>query len=226
MEIKGITETIFQYLRVRVITGELKPGQRLNETKLASDFGVSRGPLREALRILENERLVKNYPRKGTYVTKLTSKDFEEVYRSREMIECYAIDLIERDGLDTWKDALSTQLLISPPLPTEDSTPEEKLEFIHANAGFHIALVHATGNSWLMKFFETIGTTLARCQFLYAFTPGMKQRAAEDHQALLELLEIGAYDRAKARMRSHINEFLELLLGHHAEKDNDEGNAP
>ena len=226
MEIKGITESIFQHLRVRVITGDLKPGQRLNETQMASDFGISRGPLRDALRLLENERLVVSYPRKGTYVTKLTTKDFKDVYRSREMIECYAIDLIKASGskksLDSTCFDTSASVL---PLPLE-SDPEKKMDFIEASASFHVALVRAAGNSWLMKFFETIGTTLARCQFMYGFTPGMSEQADGDHEKLLNLIEIGSYEKAKSLMRSHINNFLELLLSQYAEKDEGDGNNP
>ncbi|MBW2123631.1 MAG: GntR family transcriptional regulator, partial [Deltaproteobacteria bacterium] len=69
MEIRGVTKSLVDYLRTQIITGNLPPGQKLNEIRLSSDLGVSRPPLREAFRILEHDRLVASIPRKGTYVT-------------------------------------------------------------------------------------------------------------------------------------------------------------
>lgn len=221
MEIKGITESLFQHLRVRVITGDLKPGQRLTETQLASDFGISRGPLREALRLLENESLVVSFPRKGTYVTQLLSKDFKHVCEVREMIECYAIDLLKEKNVRQFLDEVSSSIIASGSPPAATILPEEKLAHIKANASFHAALIKATGNLWLIKFFQTIGTTLTRCQFMYGFTPGMIERADQEHQQLRDFLSSEAYEKAKKLMRAHINHFLKLLLSQ-CSKENEE----
>ncbi len=77
------------------ITGELKPGQKLNECGLSEELGISRPPLRETFRILEKDQLVVAIPRKGTYVTELSIRDFEEVCQIREMVECYVVDLLK-----------------------------------------------------------------------------------------------------------------------------------
>lgn len=211
IQIKGITNIIYEHLRAQIITGELNGGQRLNEGQLSSHYGISRGPLREAFRLLENDNLVVNFPRKGTYVTKISNKDFKHIYQTREMLECYAIDIFKEKQIRQFAEnsnSISTSTL--PPAPT--SSPEEKLAYINGNASFHVSLIEATGNSWINKFYQTISTTLARCQFLYAFTPGMAQQAAQEHQQLRDRLRMGAYDDAKILMKAHINNFLELLL--------------
>jgi len=95
MEIKSVTDSVTQYLRKQIITSELAAGQRLNETNLASHLSISRPPIREAFRILENEHLVVNIPRKATYVSDISIEDLQEVYQAREMLECYAIDLLK-----------------------------------------------------------------------------------------------------------------------------------
>jgi len=95
MEIKTVTSIATEYLRKQIITGEIAAGQRINETDLAARLKISRPPIREALRILENEHLVINSPRKGTNVTTISIEDLENIYQTREMLECYSIDILK-----------------------------------------------------------------------------------------------------------------------------------
>jgi DNA-binding GntR family transcriptional regulator len=99
MEILNVTGSVLQFLRDKIITGELKSGQKLNENALSSSLGVSRPPLREVFRMLEKDRMVINIPRKGTYVAELSLKDYEELSQVREMMECYAIDLLKASNI-------------------------------------------------------------------------------------------------------------------------------
>jgi DNA-binding GntR family transcriptional regulator len=84
-------------LRKAILTGELLQGERLIETDLAELLGVSRMPVREALRMLENEGLVHHIPRIGLVVTKFTEKDIKEIYAIREALEAYAIVLVAKN---------------------------------------------------------------------------------------------------------------------------------
>ena len=95
LEIQGITESIFQHLKTEIITGNLAPNERLSEEKIAAGLGVSRAPLREALRLLENGNFVIRLPRRGAYVADLSVENLEKVYEARTMIESYAIDLFK-----------------------------------------------------------------------------------------------------------------------------------
>ncbi len=81
-------------LRKAILTGELAPGERLIETELAERLGVSRMPVREALRMLENEGLVRHVPRCGLLVIEFTEQDIREIYAIREALEAYAITLV------------------------------------------------------------------------------------------------------------------------------------
>ena len=99
MEITSITLKALQTLRDKIIVGELKAGYKLNESDISIGLGISRPPLREALRILETDRLVTNIPRKGTYVSELSVKDFVEISQTREMIECYCVDLLKASNI-------------------------------------------------------------------------------------------------------------------------------
>ena len=77
MEIQGITESIFQHLKNEIITGNLAPNLRLSEERIAASLGVSRAPLREALRLLENDNFVVRLPRRGAYVADLIVENLD-----------------------------------------------------------------------------------------------------------------------------------------------------
>jgi DNA-binding GntR family transcriptional regulator len=110
MEIKSVPKTVVEYLRDRILVGQLAPRQKLSENDLASKLDISRPPLREAFRILEYERLIFTIPRKGTYVSNISIEDLQDVYQAREMIECYAIDLLKAKNI---KDLPQMELAVS-----------------------------------------------------------------------------------------------------------------
>lgn len=81
MKIYGVVETVQRRLRQAIITGKLPPDHKLNEIELAQEFEVSRPPLREAFRKLENENLIVSIPRRGSYVAGMSKEDCEQIYR-------------------------------------------------------------------------------------------------------------------------------------------------
>ena len=95
MKIPTVTGNLLDHLRDEILTGRLISGEKINEIKLANELEISRSPIREVLRILENERLVENIPRKGTFVSKISFRDFYETYLIREMIEIKAIEIFK-----------------------------------------------------------------------------------------------------------------------------------
>src|SRR5574341_1487362 len=83
---RTLGDHVIQQLRQAILTGQLKPGQRIVEREIAEAMQTSRGPVRDALKLLENERLVVRYPHKGTFVAWLSLRDAEEIYSLREAI--------------------------------------------------------------------------------------------------------------------------------------------
>ena len=211
MKIKSITESVTEYLRLQIITGEFAPGQKLNETELASRLNISRPPLREAFRILENEHLVVSVPRKGTYVTDISIEDLEEVYQAREMLECYAIDLLKDKNIrDLPTVTASVESASDLAIPSQDNR-EEVFSYLKSFVGFHIKLVESAGNSWVTHFYNSISSHLARYQFIYLYIPGSGRRSIKEHQQILDFIKISNYEKAKKFMREHINYTFEFL---------------
>ena len=211
MEILGVTKAVVEYLRDRIITGELQAGQKLNETDLSSLLGISRPPLREAFRILEEGDLVVSVPRRGCYVADVSLEEFEQLYQAREMTECYVIDLLKEKKKKEFheiKKALSEAAQVSFPSP---DNPKEHLEYLSKFANFHRQLVKTCENIKIIGFYEKLNLNISRYQFMYAYLPGLTSDSQADHEHVLELIEDGEYAEAKKHLRTHIKSFVKLM---------------
>ncbi len=211
MEIRGVTESIVHHLRDRIITGELPPGFRLNEVELAKKLKVSRAPLREAFRVLENDRLIVRLPRHGSYVASLNVENLEEVFEARRMIESYVVDILEsRDirGLPKTERALNESSgMVFPSL----SDKQDMLEYVRAMTNFHISMIEAAENNWIAQFYQSITVNLMRYQFICLYIPGLTKNSYEMHQKILDSIKQGEYRLAKDHLLSHINSTAVLI---------------
>jgi len=212
MKIVNVTTSALQFLREKIITGELKSGERLNEASLSSKLGISRPPLREALRILEKDHMAVNIPRKGTYVTELSVKDFEELSQIREMIECYTIDYFKTSHIRNLpKVTLAFNKALSLPNPLNSVDPEQLLNYIKVFLDFHTSLVDSSGNSQLAHIYHSINFNLARYQFIYFYINGTAKHSLDDHKRILEFIRNGNYDEAKEELKKHIHYAVEVV---------------
>jgi DNA-binding GntR family transcriptional regulator len=212
MEMTSITLKALQTLRDKIIVGELKAGYKLNESDISIGLGISRPPLREALRILETDRLVTNIPRKGTYVSELSVKAFVEISQTREMIECYCVDLLKASNirnLPKVQVALEKAQALPIPLITDDA--RESFDHIKTILGYHISLVESTENSLLFSIYNSISYSLSRYQFIYFHVDDAVQHSFDDHKKVLELISNGDFDEAKEELRKHIDYTVGLV---------------
>ncbi len=212
MNILSVTESMIQMLRLEIVTGQLTPGSKLNEIDLSDRYGVSRPPLREAFRRLENEKLVVTIPRKGTYVTKLSIEDCMHVYFVRHTLECAAIDVIvEKKDVDltVLRKAINQEKSI--PVPQADDV-DGQMNYYLDIAKFHWLLSELSGNVWLMHCYQSLGSTLMRYQIIYYAIPGTREPAIQDHTELLSLIASGEAQKAKKLLVSHILEGRDKLI--------------
>lgn len=205
MEVPGLTKSLIAHLRGKIIRGELAPGERINEAQLAYDLGISRSPLREALRVLEKEHLITSIPRKGSIVTNVSIEDLEELYVMRDMIECYALDIFERKKVTELPHV--TAAIANPRtlvVPTESEPAETKIAYIEAMAEFHLKFVESSGNRRLFEFYQMIHSDINRYVFLNAFLQGAMEHRVQEHHMILKLIKKGQYGKAEQLIRSHI----------------------
>jgi len=211
MEIKSVPKSVVEYLRDQILVGQLDPGQKLSENDLASQLDISRPPLREAFRILENEWLVVSLPRKGTYVSDVSIEDLRDVYQAREMIECYAIDILKLKNITELPEVeLAAEAASRLSTPSSDD-PEAMLRYGRAFADFHIRLVESAGNARLLKFYKGLSSNLTRYKIMYLFIGGSGSRSIGEHRQILDLIKRRAYGEVKKLMREHFKVSFEFL---------------
>jgi DNA-binding GntR family transcriptional regulator len=211
LNVTGVTESVVKHLRMHIIEGKLGPGQKLNELELSSSLGISRPPLREAFRILENENLVISIPRKGCYVSELSMNDCRQIYKARELIECGTIDCLKaRNIRDLPEVAEALDLTEQQQAIPSDDTKIAELGSRNPFPYFHIKLVESTGNNWLIRFYRMIAPTLARYQFM-CYVPEILSRVQEEHKVILNFIKNGEYDSAKQSLKRHIDWYVKFI---------------
>lgn len=211
MEIRGVTDSLAEHLRDSIITGEFLPGSRLNEADLASQLGVSRAPIREAFRVLENDNLIVRKPRHGTYVADLTIGALEKVYQARKMIETFAIDHFQIKKIRHLPKAEKALMKASNLSLPSFENKDEMVKYVFSFADFHIGLIQETKNEWIIRFYQSITYSLARYQFICLFIPGLTANSFEMHEKILKEISKGKYAKAKSTLLEHIDRTAALI---------------
>ncbi len=198
-----IRERVVDALRDAIIHGRLKPGERIRERELVSLLGVSRSPLREAIRILEGEGLITTLAHRGARVSEVSASDLLDMLHVRIVLETFAARLtIERLDEATLQ-AMEEQVARSraPGLQVDHQT--------NFNLGleFHDLLVGACGNRKVVQVYESLRRHQARYQH-FAFTRlGRDTRALDEHAEILLALRRRDLAAVEARLRAHLLRF-------------------
>lgn len=199
----SLVEAVSSELRRRILAGEYQPGERLIETRLNSDLGISRPPLREALRILETEGLVVSEPRKGTSVISLTAEDVTEIYTLRDSLERLAIELgvpvKDQSRLDPLRAALAGM--------KESSKSGNPADMTDLNLSFHRGIAALPGHRRLLASYDSLAAQLRLCMSInLSMRQGISGDAGESvarHEPLLRLIERGDREKVLTALTEH-----------------------
>ncbi len=203
-----LRDLVFHTLRRAILQGYLKPGERLMEIKLANRMGVSRTPIREAIRMLELEGLVVMIPRKGAQVAKITEKDLREVLEVRMGLEQLAVQFAVQRITDDQVEALyraSRQF--------EQSVKKDDLtEIAEADVHFHELLYEATGNTRLVQLLNNLREQMYRYRIEYLKGDAVRESLVKEHDIICEKLKARDMEGARAIIESHIERQEESIL--------------
>lgn len=200
---KPLRDVVFETLRDAIITQVLKPGERLMEIQLADEMGVSRTPVREAIRKLELEGLVVMVPRKGAYVAGVSMKDIHEVYEVRSALEMLAVTLAAERITEEELDALERQVLRE----SEEEDKEESSDLsniVYIDSSFHDIIYQAAHNQRLVQFVNILQEQLQRFRAASLSRPGRSKTALEEHKKIVEALSERNGELAAQFAREHI----------------------
>ncbi len=203
-----LRDVVFNTLRDAILTGKLLPGERLMENQLAEKLGVSRTPVREALRMLELENLVELVPRKGAQVLDMTEKDIINILEIRRALEGLATSIACKKMS---KDCL--QQLKSMEADFERAVAENDVDrFVDIDEEFHDMIFQATDNDKLIQMFRNLRIQLYRYRMAQAKNDRSMATIVAHHRSILRALENHDSEEGTAVAQSHINYQTESIL--------------
>ncbi len=205
---KPLSDFIFDELRSEILSGNLKPGERLMEIKYAQSLGVSRTPFREAVRKLEKEGLVTVLPRRGAHVSLLSVKDLCDVLDIRCALDMLAIEKFIENAKDA--DLMHLKSLIDTfARATEDDNLQEQAA---SDVDFHEYIYTHTGNERLVQIYYSLKDQLYRFRILYLKEVFEPSAVAEEHYKMLDAIHRKNIDGAKQMASLHIQNQKNNLL--------------
>ncbi|MDD2568289.1 MAG: GntR family transcriptional regulator [Clostridia bacterium] len=206
-----LREMVFEVLREAIMSGQLPPGERLMEVQLAEEMGVSRTPVREAIRRLELDGFVVMVPRKGAYVAGMSVKDIISVFEIRTSLERLAASLAAERMSEAELEDLE-RLLVELSETWEEGDVEHWAEL---DSCFHEQIYNATKNDRLVQIMNNIFEQINRYRMICLAQTQVRQNSLEEHKKLLEAIAERNPAKAKVAASEHIentqNSLLEIL---------------
>jgi DNA-binding GntR family transcriptional regulator len=200
---RALYEEVAELLRQRIFRRELEPGSWIDEVKLAQEYGISRTPLREALKVLAAEGLVTMKVRRGAYVTEVSEQDLAEVYHLLALLESDAAGVVATRATDAELDelqALHDQL---------ERATRKRDTFFQINERFHMRLLEVAGNRWRNQMVADLRKVMKLNRHNSLLKSGRIEESLAEHRAVMQALRARDASGAVERMREHFRNGLE-----------------
>lgn len=204
---RTLGQRLIEDLRQMIIDGDLKPGQRLQEAELSNLFGVSRTPLREALKALSSERLVEIAPNKGARVSELSIEELAETFPVMGALEALAGELAARHARE---DEVTTLRNLHEEIITQHIAGDLKAYFA-ANQRFHETLLAAAHNATLSQHYHQLAGRVRRARYQVSLSARRWAQSVAEHETIIAALEARDGDLLSKRLRAHIDHKFETV---------------
>jgi DNA-binding GntR family transcriptional regulator len=199
---RALYEQVAERLRQQIFARQLEPGSWIDEMKLAAEYGISRTPLREALKVLATEGLVTMKLRRGAYVTEMSHADVTQVYHLLGLLESDAAAVValqataaQRAELQALHDRLEKQV-------------RQREAFFATNEAFHMALLSIAGNRWALQMVADLRKVMKLNRHLSLFKQGRLADSLAEHRALMGAIAAHDGEQARALMLAHFRNGL------------------
>lgn len=213
---RTLSERVFEQLQDDIVRGVLRPGVRLGEAELARRYGVSRGPLREAIRRLESRKLLQREPHVGARVASLTLDDLVEIYRVREALEGMAARLAAQ--YMTAEEVSGLHQVLSQHEQQQDIKEDTAYFQREGDLDFHYRIIQGSHNKTLADLLIGEIYHLVRMyRYQFSAVANRPQKALAEHRRIVEAIEAGDGDLAEMLMRRHIGRARENIEQQSAE---------
>ncbi|MEY2805183.1 MAG: hypothetical protein RL657_2519 [Pseudomonadota bacterium] len=200
---RPLYEEVAERLRQRIFARDLEPGSWIDELRLAEEYGISRTPLREALKVLAAEGLVTMKVRRGAYVTEVNDKDLADVYHLLALMESdAAAEVARRASPADLKELVQLHRDLS-------KAQSDREKFFALNERFHVRLLELADNRWRMQMVADLRKVMKLNRHNSLLKTGRLQDSLNEHQALMDALLARDAELAGQRMREHFANGLE-----------------
>ncbi|MEN9479360.1 MAG: hypothetical protein RLZZ298_755 [Pseudomonadota bacterium] len=204
----ALYQEVAERLRQRIFAHELTPGTWIDEQKLAEQYGISRTPLREALKVLASEGLVDLKPRRGCYVTEISRQDLDDIFPLMALLEgrC-AADAVNRAK------PIEIRELKKIHESLENTAQEGRIDaFFEANQAFHKRIQELANNRWLLSVIQDLRKVLKLSRLHSLSLEGRLQQSLDEHRAIMAAFEAGDAVKAEQLMHDHLLSGREALV--------------
>lgn len=205
--VNSLHDQVAQQLRDLIFAGELSPGAFVDETRLCEQLAISRTPLREALKVLTAEGLIRHEPRRGCFVNEVTEQDLDDIFPVIALLEGRCAFEAAQQASDAdlaALDGLHRQL--------EDSAAQGRIrDYYAANYAIHEAIIAIAGNKWLAQVISDLRKILKLARLQQLNAPGRLNQSLAEHMAIFAALKARDAEGADAAMRTHLTRQREAL---------------
>ncbi len=194
---RALYEEVAELLRQRIFARELEPGSWIDELRIAENLGISRTPLREALKVLAAEGLVTMKVRRGAYVTEVSEKDLRDVYHLLALLESDAARVVAEHATDVQLgqiQALHAEL---------ENAIADRDRFFELNEAFHMLLLEMADNRWRDQMVADLRKVMKLNRHSSLFKEGRIEQSLAEHHAIVQALIARTPDAAAERMSAH-----------------------
>lgn len=203
---RALYEEVAELLRQRIFQRELEPGSWIDELKLAEEYGISRTPLREALKVLAAEGLVTMKVRRGAYVTEVSEKDLADVYHLLSLLESDAASTVAEHATDAQRtelQALHSEL---------EAAGSDRDRFFDINERFHLRLLEMADNRWRLQMVADLRKVMKLNRHHSLFKTGRIDESLTEHRAVMAALLARDAAFTRQRMQEHFRNGLEAAV--------------
>ena len=200
---RALYEEVAELLRQRIFSRELAPGSWIDELKLAEEYGISRTPLREALKVLATEGLVTMKVRRGAYVTEVSERDLADVYHLLSLLESDAAGVVAAQATEAQLQELKT-------LHSElEKAVANRERFFQINETFHMRLLEIANNRWRDQMVADLRKVMKLNRHNSLLKSGRIEESLAEHRAIMAELDARDAEATVQRMREHFRNGLE-----------------
>ena len=202
---RALYEEVAELLRQRIFNRELTPGNWIDELKLAEEYGISRTPLREALKVLATEGLVTMKVRRGAYVTEVNAKDLRDVFHLMAVLEADAAGTVATMATDKQLQELEA---LHQQLEKAAKDRKDHLKFFAINEVFHVKLLELANNRWAGQMVADLRKVMKLNRAQSLLKTGRIEESLTEHAAIMMALKRRDAAAAQDAMRAHIESGL------------------